>query len=220
MLRERHKIAMLMAEFLGTAVLTIVALSVTTNIANPYFMALAVGLALAALVGMFGGVSGAHFNPAITIGLLSCRRIKVLPAIVYAAVQLLGGLVAYALFTYLTGHHVKNNGNYDSRILVSEAVGAFIFAMGWAATLYNKYEGGKAALVVGASLMVGILAASFVSSGVVNPAVALGVRSWVWGTYVLGPVLGAVIGFNLYALLFAPAKELVKLEVADPKKKK
>jgi glycerol uptake facilitator-like aquaporin len=215
MLRERHKIAMLVAEFLGTGVLTAVALAVTVNISNPYFIALAVGLAVGAMSMVFGRVSGGHFNPAITIGLLTCRRVKVLPAIVYLAAQLLGGIAAYALFTYITNQHVSSHGHYDSRVLVSEAVGAFVFSLGWAATLYNRYEGGKAAGVIGASLAVGILCASFVSGGIINPAVALGFHQWVWGTYVLGPVLGAVIGFNLYALLFAPAAELVKLEVAD-----
>ncbi|HSX17675.1 MAG TPA: aquaporin [Patescibacteria group bacterium] len=219
MLRERHKIAMLLAEFLGTAILTTIALSVTTNVGNPYFIAIGVGLALAALAMIFGKVSGAHLNPAVTIGLLTCRRVKVLPALVYVAMQILGGLAAYGLFSYLTNHRVANSGHYDSRILVSEAAGAFVFSLGWAATLYNRYEGGKAAAVVGASLAVGILTASFVSGGIINPAVALGMRSWVWGTYALGPVLGAVIGFNLYALLFAPAEELVKME-AGPKKRK
>jgi hypothetical protein len=51
--------------------------------------------------------------------------------------------------------------------------------------------------------MLGGIAASSAALGLLNPAVAHGVRAWVWGTYVLGPVIGAVIGVNLYALLFA-----------------
>jgi glycerol uptake facilitator-like aquaporin len=217
MLRERHKIAILLAEFVGTAVLTTVALVVTVNINNPYFIAIGVGVTLAAMAMILGRISGAHFNPAVTIGLLTTRRVKLLPALAYIAMQLLGGAAAYLLFSYITNQHIANHGSYSSRLLVSEAAGAFVFALGWAATVYNRLEGGKAAALVGASLTVGILCASFVSGGIINPAVALGFHQWVWGTYVLGPILGAVIGFNLYALFFAAADEILKAEVAVEK---
>lgn len=210
MLLERKKIAMVLAEFLGTAVLTAVVLAVSrSNLGVPYFVGLAAGLAIAAGTLVFGVVSGAHFNPAITIGLWSARRIKTLPAVVYVAAQMLGGIVAYLLYTYLVNTHWANAGTYDARILVAESVGAFVFSMGWAAAVYNKLEVGKAAFVVGGSLFLGVLVASVSSAGFLNPAVALGMRSWVWGTYALGPVLGAIIGFNLYALLFAPKNSLV-----------
>jgi glycerol uptake facilitator-like aquaporin len=206
----RKKIAMIAAEFLGTAILTAVVLSVTkSNIGIPYFVGLAAGLTIAAGTVVFGVVSGAHFNPAITLGLWSARRIKALPALVYVAAQLLGGIGAYLLYTYFVNSSWKNTGKFDSHVLVAEAVGAFIFSLGWAAAVYHKLETAKAAFVVGASLTLGVLVASVASGAYLNPAVALGARSWVWGTYVLGPVLGAVIGFNLYALLFAPADALV-----------
>lgn len=224
MLKQRYKLAMLMAEFLGTAVLTMVALAVTVTMGNPYFIAIGVGLTVAALVFLFGRISGAHFNPAITIGMVSTRRFPLATAVVYVAAQLLGGIAAYALFSYLANQSIKNHGQYEPRILVSEAVGAFVLAMGVAAVVYNRYVGGKAAAVVGASLTVGVLCASLTQGGIINPAIALGFHQWVWGTYVLGPVLGAVIGFNLYALLFAPATELIteedKYEKQAVKKKK
>ncbi|HUC89991.1 MAG TPA: aquaporin [Patescibacteria group bacterium] len=208
MLQERKKIAMIVAEFLGTALLTIVALSVTRAIGNAYFVGIAVGLTMAAMTLVIGKVSGSHLNPAITIGLLTTRKVEALASVVYIAAQLLGGISAYLLYTYFTNQHWSNSGHFESRTLVAEVAGAFVFSLGWASTIYNKYEGGKAAFVIGASLTVGIIVASIVSAGILNPAVALGMRSWGWGTYVLGPVLGAVIGFNLYALLFAPASSL------------
>ncbi|HSW66420.1 MAG TPA: aquaporin [Bacillota bacterium] len=218
----RKKIGMIAAEFLGTAVLTAVILSVSkSNIGIPYFISLVVGLTIAGGTMVFGAVSGAHFNPAITIGLWSARRVKTLPAIIYVAAQLLGGITAYLLYTYFVNAHWDNTGHFESRVLVAEAVGAFVFALGWAAAAYNKLDAGKAAFTVGAALTVGVLIASVASAGLLNPAVALGVRSWVWGTYVLGPVLGSVIGFNLYALLFAPAESLTETLPGDkPAKKK
>lgn len=220
MLLERKKIAMILAEFLGTAILTAVVLAVSkSNLGVPYFVSIGAGLAIAAGTIMFGAVSGAHFNPAITIGLWSARQVKTLPAIVYIAAQLLGGIVAYLLYTYFVNSSWANTGTYDARVLVAEAVGAFVFSLGWAAAVYNKLVGGQAAFVVGGSLILGILVASVGSGGLLNPAVALGMRSWVWGTYVLGPVLGAVIGFNLYALLFAPASSLIVKASSVSKKK-
>jgi glycerol uptake facilitator-like aquaporin len=218
MIRERAKIAMVVAEFLGTAVLTLVVLSVTRIQGSPFFVALATGLALAAMVLVLRTISGAHLNPAITIGLLTARRVKVLPAAMYIIAQLLGGWMAYVLYTYFLDVHIPNSGHFDSRVLVAEAAGAFVFSLGWAAQIYNRYEGGKAAFVIGGSLAVGMIIASLASAGVVNPAAALGLRLWGWGTYILGPLLGAVIGFNLYALLFAPVNVLVDAEVADSKK--
>lgn len=206
----RRKIAMVVAEFLGTGILTAVILSVSNSqLAFPYFVAIAAGLVLVAMTFAFGGVSGAHFNPAITIGLWSARRIKTFPAIVYVGAQLLGGICAYLLYTYFVNNQWPNEGEFDSRIMVAEVVGAFIFSLGWAAAVYQKMDTAKAAAVVGISLMIGLVASSVVASAILNPAVALGVRDWVWGTYVLGPVLGAIIGFNLYALLFAPGESLL-----------
>jgi aquaporin Z len=228
MLFDRKKIAMVLAEFLGTAILTAVILTVSrSNVGVPYFIALAAGLAIAAGTLVFGAVSGAHFNPIVTIGLWTARKIKTLPAVAYVAAQLLGGFAAYALYSYLVDATWQNSGTYDARILVAEAVGAFVFTLGWAAVVYNKMEGGKAAFTVGASLVLGILVVA-VSTGptldirsaaaILNPAVALGMRAWEWGTYVLGPILGAVIGFNLYALLFAPAGALTEDDTQSKKK--
>ena len=209
---------MLVAEFLGTALLTVVVLAVSkSNIGVPYFVALAAGLTLATMVMVFGAVSGAHLNPAITLGLFSARRIKLLPALAYVAAQLLGGIAAYLLYTYFTDSTLSNDVTFDSRVLVAEAAGAFILSTGIAAAVYQKLDGGRAAFTIGASLALGVMVAALGSGGVLNPAVALGLRTWEWGSYVLGPVLGAVIGFNLYALLFAPVGGLIT-KAKDKKK--
>lgn len=206
---SRKKVAMILAEFLGTALLTLAVLAVSkSTIGIPYFVAIAAGVVVATATLTFGAVSGAHLNPLVTLGLWSIRKVKTVPAIVYVAAQLLGGIAAYFLFTYFIGQTWHNTGEFEGKILVAETVGAFIFALGVAAAVFQKLEGGKAAAVIGMSLMLGILVSAAGAGGIVNPAVALGVRSWVWGTYVLGPILGGIIAFNLYSLLFAPASEL------------
>ena len=57
-------------------------------------IALAHGLALSVAVNAFGGVSGAHFNPAVTLGFLTTGRIKIEGAVQYILAQLLGASVA------------------------------------------------------------------------------------------------------------------------------
>src|SRR3982750_1911916 len=57
-------------------------------------IALAHGLALSIAVNNFGGISGAHFNPAVTLGMLVTRRIAAPLAALYIIAQLLGASIA------------------------------------------------------------------------------------------------------------------------------
>jgi aquaporin Z len=208
---RKNTLAMLVGEFLGTATLTLTVLAVShSQLSLAYFIALGMGLTMLFMTLALGGISGAIFNPAITIGLWTVRKIRTVQAICYIAVQLLGGAVAWWLFTYFTKlHGVHNSGNYEGRLLVAEAIGTFAFAFIWAAAVYQRFTLTAKAAAVGGGLTVGAFIASLGSAGLLNPAVALGARSWGWATYVLGPVVGAVIGFNLYNLLF------VETEVAE-----
>ncbi len=207
---------MLVSEFLGTGVLTLIVLSLShSQLSLPYFIATAAGLTLTLMVIALADISGAVFNPAMTIGLWTVRKLKTLQALSYIIVQFLGAAAAWYLFLYftkLTG--VKNTGTYDARLLVAEAAGTFIFAFSFAAALYQRMSLGLRGLMVGGGLVMGSLVASLGSAGILNPAIAMSLHQWGWGTYVLGPVLGAVVGFNLYNLLFV---ETEVAEVAEAK---
>lgn len=207
----RRKIATLVAEFLGTGVLTLLVLSVQrSTIGVPFFVAMAAGLTVALMTFAVGSVSGGFFNPALTLGMWTARKLPTVNTILYIAVQLLGGWAAYYLYTYFVKQPLQPvGGHFAGRILVAEAVGTGIFAFGWAATLYQRFSPAVTASVAGLSFMVGAIAASAAAIGLLNPAVALGARAWVWGTYVLGPVVGAIIGANLYSLLFAEPETAV-----------
>lgn len=201
------KVAMLAAELVGTAILTLVFLGVQhSGIGYSFFIALATGSAVGALTLVFGSASGAHFNPALTLGLWTARKVKTLPAILYIGMQILGGAIAFWGYNYLGKTHLQGiAGHYGARIMVGEAVGAFVFVVGWAAAAAQKFEGLRLAAAVGGAFALGVIVASVASYGFINPAIALGDNSFGWSTYVFGPVIGGIIGVNFYSLLFAPS---------------
>lgn len=208
---SRKKIAMVVAELVGTAVLTSVILSVSRSpLGLPYFVALAAGITMAMIVLMVGPVSGGHANPAVTLALWTVRKINTLEAFVYIAAQFAGAVLAWRLYTYFIDGAVKNiaGKTFDWRVLVAELVGTAIFTFGIGAAAYQGYEGGRKAATIGGALLLGILIASTASNGMLNPAVALGAQSWS-KAYVFGPLIGGIVGMNLFALLMAPGESLV-----------
>lgn len=210
---SRKNMAVVLAEALATAILTFSVLAVTKSaIGIPYFAAIGVGLTLAVLVMVVGATSGAHVNPAVTLGLWTLRKITTAKALVYVIAQFVGALAAFRLYEYLTARSLESiaGPSFEWPVLVAELVGTAIFGFGIAAAIYQKYEGGKLALTIGGSLAVGILIAGVGSNGLLNPAVALGVQSWD-KAYVLGPIIGAVIGMNLFAMLFAGERALLSV---------
>ncbi|MHB1864737.1 MAG: aquaporin [Candidatus Saccharimonadales bacterium] len=227
----KRKVATLVAEFLGTGIFTLLVLSVQrSTIGVPFFVAAIAGLALIAMVFAFGDLSGAYLNPAITLGLWTARKVSTLRAVVLIVVEFLGAWVAYYVYTYYVNGKLSNiGGHFSGRTLAAEAVGTGILALVWAAAVYKKWPKTVTAPAVGLGVMIAMISASSAGLGLVNPALALGVRSWVWGTYVLGPAIGAIVGVNLYGLLFAGDKEglsfsfaksqVVKASVKVPSKK-
>jgi glycerol uptake facilitator-like aquaporin len=201
----KRKIATLVAEFLGTGALTLLVLSVQrSTIGVPFFVAIVAGLTSLVMIFAFGNLSGSYLNPAVTIGLWTARRVTTLRAVLLVAMELLGAWVAYYVYTYEVGNKLTNiGGHFSGKVLAAEAIGAGILGLAWGAASFNKWNKNLTAPVIGVAVMIGMIAASAAGIGLINPALALGVRAWVWGTYVAGPVIGAVVGINLYGLLFA-----------------
>ena len=202
---SQKKVGMLIGEFLGTATLALVALSVANSpIGINYFTGAAVGVSLAITYLAIGAMTGAHINPAVTFGLWTLRKIDTVLGVLYIGAQLLGGLFAWKLFEYLTGNALQNIAGKEFKVetLVGEIVGTFIFTFGIASVVYQGYKGLKAAATLGASLFLGVVVASAASNGVLNPAVAVGIQS-VGRAYIVGPFIGALLGMNMYALLFS-----------------
>ncbi len=188
------------AELLGTFLLALlVRLSIGSNFPVP--TPVVAGLTLGLLVYMFGSISGAHVNPAVTLGLAAIRKISWNDAGIYIVMQLVGGFLAMIVGTALTGVELSLNANTTTLGGVAEAVGAGILVLGVASVVYGKAPKEASGLTIGTALALGALAASSVSNGVVNPAVALGIGS-LSVPYVVGPLLGGVVAaFGYRALI-------------------
>lgn len=200
----RDKLAQIVSEFMGTAVLASVIFSMTGRTDFPFFAALAAGLTLVVMQLALGPTSGAHLNPVVTIGMWTLRKISTAKAVVFIAAQMLGGLAAWQLIEYLLNTDLASTASkaFDWRVFTAEVVGTFIFTFGVVAVLSKKYDAGVTAITIGGSLALGMMIASFASNGILNPAVAVGIQSWSW-TYATAPIVGAIVGMNLYPLLFA-----------------
>lgn len=212
------------AEFVGTFLLASV---IIAGQGQPIFVLFGV----VGIVLLIGALSGAHVNPAITVGAWATRRIGWLRALSYIFVQFLGAAVAFfALSAFLGGAtqptaeqqmygqsaaalfkaaDVTALTGKEWYVFFAEVLGTTILAFAVASALRAK-ESLTAAFSVGLgifiALMVGITITGYVSaSSIINPAVALSLQAysgtWAYIIYVLGPVVGGVLGFLLHDML-------------------
>jgi aquaporin Z len=197
----RKNIRKYIAELVGTFVLSLtVSLSLVQGF--PVITPIAAGMALGLGVYTMGGISGAHFNPAITLGVASIRKISGKDAVFYIIAQLIGAAAAFQLIS----RHLKVTpadlvAGESTHILGAEFLGVFVFAFGVAALVHGRVSAGASGLAVGGSLLLGILlAVGAGSNGVLNPAVALAIGSFSM-SYLIGPILGAILAMTFYRYL-------------------
>jgi glycerol uptake facilitator-like aquaporin len=222
---SKKTLAMLVAEAVGTFVLAAVVLSVT-RYGLPIFTALAAAVAYGTMTTGLVSASGSHFNPAITLGLFSIRKINLSKTVAYVASQAVGAVLAWKLYEWFVDKPVTSvTGEFDWRVFTAEMVGMAIFAFVFAGVAMKKLEGHFASVTIGWGLFLGATVASLVAAaGVINPAVAisLGFRPDSVGYlgYLLGPIAGAVVGMNFYQMLFTDEGSSLKVKaVAAPAKK-
>jgi aquaporin Z len=212
------------AEFLGTFLLAAV---IIAGQGQPIFVL----FGLVGIVLLIGSISGAHVNPAITIGAWATRRIGWLRAIGYIFVQFLGAAVAYFVLSAFLGGATQPSAEQQQYgqnaaalfkaadislhagkewyIFFAEVLGTAILGFAVASATRAK-ETLSAAFTVGLgifiALMIGITVTGYVSaSSIINPAVALALQAyngvWAYIIYGLGAVIGGVVGFILHDIL-------------------
>lgn len=177
------------AEFLGTFLLAFLVRSSFDVAAVP--TPVVAGLTLGFLVYALGAVSGAHVNPAVTVGLASIGKISWKNAGGYVVSQLLGGVLALLIGDALL---LSSVGPVDITLFqyIGEAIGAAILVLGVSSVVFGKAPQMASGLTIGTSLALGALSASPHSGGVLNPAVAIAVGAWSL-PYAIGPLVGGII---------------------------
>ena len=184
-----------------------------------------VAFTLAVLVAIFGKFSGGHFNPATTIGMWVTRKIRTLPAALYIGVQFLGAFAAFgAMQAFLpSAKGILFSNPEPWKMFFAELIGAFIFAVGFSAAVRQERTTLEASFMIGGSLLLGSIFASFVlGAGVLNPAVFMAtVRESISDLSlgpVFGPIAGAVLGSLVYAVMEEPKmpKKLSDLKLKKP----
>lgn len=194
------------AELLGTFFL-VLAIGLSGN-------ALAIGLALAALVYMGAHVSGAHYNPAVSLGFWVRGTLSGGKLVMYWLAQVIGGLLAACAVFVLAGAPFvpAPSAPFWPAVLV-EVLFTFLIVIVYL-TLSGKQrpvENDVYGLAIGFSLVAGVYAGLAISGAVYNPALAIG--SLIVGTvvagagladlllYLLGPLVGGALAAAVFSFL-------------------
>ncbi|MFO1057732.1 MAG: aquaporin Z [Dongiaceae bacterium] len=217
----------LSAEFLGTAVLTFGGCGSAVLAAAWHLdqgpllgigfagVALAFGLTVLTMAYAVGHVSGAHFNPAVTIGLWASGRFKAGDVVPYIVAQVIGAVVGAAvLYLIASGKPGFEVGGFASNgygelsptkysllaCLVCEVVCTFIFLVVILGATDGRAPSGFAPIAIGLALTLIHLISIPVTNTSVNPARSLGPALFAGGAYIsqlwlfwLAPIAGAVL---------------------------
>jgi aquaporin TIP len=204
------------AEFVGTFTLIFIGGGAGIVSGNDIVaVALANGLAIGIMVSNLGHISGGHFNPAITLGFLTTRRITPRLAVAYWLFQLAGAIVAAAGLRWLLHKpsylaavpHVARIG--AGRGLVVEMVLTFFLVWAVFATAVDPRGAFKsiAGLAIGLTISIDVLMGGPLTGAAMNPARAFGPELignfWAQGwVYWLGPAVGALVAAHAYDWLY------------------
>jgi aquaporin Z len=207
------------AEFLGTFMLVSAvcgAALFSAPSAGLLAVAFAIGAAVLVMAYAVGHISGAHFNPAVTCGLVAARRFAVGDAIPYIAVQIIGGATAAAVFyVILAGAPIGKwndfvvisntyggNGHFSLiSVALIEVVLTALFIIVIVGVTSKRAPVGFAPIAIGLTLTFIHLTAIPVSNASVNPARSTATAifggwtalSSLWLFWV-APIVGGVIG--------------------------
>lgn len=202
-----------LTEFIGTFFLVLtIGLSVTSG--TP-FAAIAIGLALMVMVYMGGHVSGAHYNPAVTLALVMRGTLPAKEAAPYMLSQIAGSLVA-AFAVYLTAGRtfapapavaIPTLGPLLIEILFTFALALVVLSVATSSkTKANSFYG----LAIGMTVTAGAIAGGPISGGAFNPAVGIGpivVNAALGGgtfqhlwLYLVGPFVGGALASVVFRI--------------------
>ncbi|WJX47319.1 Aquaporin NIP1-2 [Trifolium repens] len=192
------------------------------------------GLAVMVLVYSLGHISGAHFNPAVTIAFATTRRFPLKQVPAYVAAQVLGSTLASGTLRLLFS-------GKDNQFVGTLAAGSNLqaFVIEFIITFYlmfiisgvatdNRAIGELAGIAVGSTVLLNVMFAGPITGASMNPARSIGPAivhneyKGIW-IYLVSPILGAVAGawvYNVIRYTDKPVREITKsasfLKAAKP----
>jgi glycerol uptake facilitator protein len=233
---EQRSPAAYVAEFIGTFALVFFITSVAVLFLAPggggtsdfAVVGFVNGLVLFMVVMTIGSVSGAHVNPAVTLGLAALRKIRINDAVIYILLQLSGGVAGALVTKFILADNVADGAStagaksaeVGTPVLnhtlvgstaagaVAEGIGAFFLVWAVVAVAVNPRAARDwAGTVIGGTLALVVFVLAPITGGCVNPArwfgPALVANHWTdaW-IYIVGPLVGGVLGALAYWYLF------------------
>ncbi len=169
------------------------------------------GLIVAAMISAFGHISGAHFNPAVTLGFVLARHFPLGRLWGYWGAQLFGAVIAAGTLRVLLGNVAHLGATLPAgsswqaagfEVLLTAGLMIVIMAV----ATDTRAVGQAAAFAIGATVGLEALFAGPISGASMNPARSLGpaLMSGTWTAqwvYIMAPLLGAALGALLYRWL-------------------
>lgn len=201
-----------LAELIGTFVFVFAIIS-AVNSGSP-LTPLAIGFTLMIMVYATGHISGAHLNPAVSVGVWLRGAIDVTGLLTYIVAQLLGGalaaLVSFALFPAAAEPLEVEVGP----AFLVEALWTFVlvYVVLNVATSKDHPNNSFYGLAIGSTVFIGATAFGSISGGGFNPAVSLGLAitgNFAWGSYwiyFLAPIVGGAVAALVFRVLNAHDK--------------
>jgi aquaporin Z len=192
-------------------------------------VALAFGLTVVTMAYAVGHISGGHFNPAVSIGLLAGGRFPARDFIPYVIAQVLGAIAAGGVLYLIAsgksgfdvsagfasnGYGALSPGGYSlTAALVAEIVLTAFFVLIIMGATDGRAPAGFAPLAIGLALTLIHLISIPVTNTSVNPARSTGVAVFAGGAHLaqlwafwVAPLIGGAIGGIVYRGLFEPVR--------------
>jgi len=207
-----------LTEFIGTLLFVLIIGLIVTPGPQP-LAPLMIGSALMVLVYMGGHVSGAHYNPAVTLAVFLRGKLPAAEVLPYMAAQILGGTTgAYLSYILLDQTFAPAPGATATTMsaLLVEIIFTFTLALVVlnvavsSGTRGNSFYG----LAIGFTIAVAVTAGGPVSGGVYNPAVGTGsslINAFIGGgdltklwLYLVGPLTGGALAAFVFKLQESP----------------
>jgi len=210
---NRHLLRRSGAEFIGTYALVTagcgaIMVDAQTGALTHLGVALAFGLVITVMIAATGHISGAHFNPAVTIAFAVTRHFPWREVVWYAGAQVLGALGGALTLRLLFGEVAALAAttpagsaaqSFGLEVLLSASLMFVIIAV----ATDTKAVGAPAALAIGFTVAVDALWGGPISGASMNPARSFGpaLIAGIWTDqwiYWIAPIIGAIGGGVAY----------------------